>query len=106
MDVHRDEVGHLKKLITQKDEELQKTVQKYEQVIQVLSEECTLRANSLVSQKWINPTQHLEAISVGSCPLSHGFLWQTHEFKLSSSIAAVVFHLRARTAHYINLIYF
>lgn len=38
MDVHRDEVGHLKKLITQKDEELQKTVQKYEQVIQVLSD--------------------------------------------------------------------
>lgn len=39
MDIHRDEVSHLKKLITQKDEELQKTVQKYEQVIQVLSQE-------------------------------------------------------------------
>lgn len=38
IDVHRDEVGHLKKMIAQKDEELQKTVQKYEQVIQVLSQ--------------------------------------------------------------------
>lgn len=37
IDIHRDEVSHLKKVITQKDEELQKTVQKYEQVIQVLS---------------------------------------------------------------------
>lgn len=37
IDTHRDEVGQLKRLITQKDEELQKTVQKYEEVIQVLS---------------------------------------------------------------------
>lgn len=37
IDTHRDEVSQLKKLITQKDEELQKTVQKYEQVIEVLS---------------------------------------------------------------------
>lgn len=36
IDTHRDEVGQLKKLVTQKDEELQRTVQKYEQVLQVL----------------------------------------------------------------------
>lgn len=42
MDIHRDEVSHLKKLITQKDEELQKSVQKYEQIIQVLSQEQAL----------------------------------------------------------------
>lgn len=39
IDIHRDEVGQLKKLIIQKDEELQKTVQKYEQVIEVLSQD-------------------------------------------------------------------
>lgn len=38
IDIHRDEVSQLKKVITQKDEELQNTVQKYEQVIQVLSQ--------------------------------------------------------------------
>lgn len=78
MDIHRDEVSQLKQLIAQKDEELQKNVQKYEQVIQVQSQE---RAWGLVLLmvshfwiKWINPTQHLEAISVGGCPLSCGFL--------------------------------
>lgn len=73
MDIHRDEVNHLKMLITQKDEELQKNIQKYEQVIQVLSQEwawslvcflfvCffSMVCHSLVSQKWINPNQHLE----------------------------------------------
>lgn len=39
LDTHRDEVGQLKKLITLKDEELQQTVQKYEEVIQVLSQD-------------------------------------------------------------------
>lgn len=39
IDTHRDEVGQLKRLLTQKDEELQKTVQKYEEVIQVPSKD-------------------------------------------------------------------
>uniref|UniRef100_A0A674NSB9 Golgin A4 n=1 Tax=Takifugu rubripes TaxID=31033 RepID=A0A674NSB9_TAKRU len=39
IDTHRDEVGQLKKLLTQKDEELQQTVQKYEEVLQVLSQD-------------------------------------------------------------------
>lgn len=112
MDIHRDEIGHLKKLVTHKDEELQKTVQKYEQVIQVLSQtpgvgleswSFLVVSHSLVGQNWINPTQHLEAISVGSCPFSCGFLWQTRKFNFSSSIAAVVFSLKAPTAHSIQL---
>uniref|UniRef100_H2UAM5 Golgin A4 n=1 Tax=Takifugu rubripes TaxID=31033 RepID=H2UAM5_TAKRU len=41
IDTHRDEVGQLKKLLTQKDEELQQTVQKYEEVLQVLSQDLT-----------------------------------------------------------------
>lgn len=114
IDVHRDEVGHLKKMINQKDEELQKTVQKYEQVIQVLSQAWAwsllfflnfflVVSHSLVGQNWISPTQHLEAISVGSCPFSCGFFWQTHKFSFSSSIAALVFCLKAPTAHYTQL---
>lgn len=35
MDSHREEVTQLKKLVAQKDEDLHKTVQKYEQVLQV-----------------------------------------------------------------------
>uniref|UniRef100_A0A674N2B0 Golgin A4 n=1 Tax=Takifugu rubripes TaxID=31033 RepID=A0A674N2B0_TAKRU len=39
IDTHRDEVGQLKKLLTQKDEELQQTVQKYEEVLQSREQE-------------------------------------------------------------------
>lgn len=35
IDNHREEVIQLKKLVTQKEEDLHKTVQKYEQVLQV-----------------------------------------------------------------------
>lgn len=35
IDNHREEVSQLKKLVAQKDEDLHKTVQKYEQVLQV-----------------------------------------------------------------------
>lgn len=35
IDNHREEVSQLKKLVAQKEEDLHKTVQKYEQVLQV-----------------------------------------------------------------------
>lgn len=37
--IHREEVSQLKKLVAQKEDDLHRTVQKYEQVLQVLSKD-------------------------------------------------------------------
>lgn len=67
IDSHREEVSQLKKLVAAKEEDLHKTVQKYEQVLQVsVKEKSRFIFRSWKKQNESHP--HLEAISVGSCP--------------------------------------
>lgn len=73
---HREEVTQLKKLVTQKEEDLHKTVQKYEQVLQVARKTTfgfDFREDKSRNKEMYTSHHHLEAISVGSCPLGCGF---------------------------------
>lgn len=86
IDNHREEVTQLKKLVTQKEEDLHKTVQKYEQDLQVARKTtlCLEYMKNKSRNKEIHISHHhLEAISVGSCPLGCGFPFGSlsHELK-------------------------
>lgn len=79
MDSHREEVTQLKKLVAQKDEDLHKTVQKYEQVLQV-ARKTTFCLDFRKSVCIFH--QRVEAISVGSCPLGCGFPFGSLSYEL------------------------
>jgi hypothetical protein len=60
---NREEVGQLHKLIAQKDDDLQRTVQKYEQVLQVLHLFIYMYINMYNYVEVGNFTLHLKAIT-------------------------------------------
>lgn len=92
IDNHREEVSQLKKLVAQKEEDLHKTVQKYEQVLQVVwNRKMTFCLDFNVYiyiyiKIYLNISRpHLEAISVGSCPLGCGCLLAACHMNSSTS---------------------
>lgn len=85
IDNHREEVTQLKKLVTQKEEDLHKTVQKYEQVLQVARKTTfclDFSTNASRNKEMYISHHHLEVISLGSCPLGCGFPFGSLSYEL------------------------
>lgn len=94
IDNHREEVAQLKKLLTQKEEDLHKTVQKYEQVLQVARKTSVLFRFSKRKKEGANTKYRMDPVTIWKPSVSAAAHW------------AVVFLLAAchmnSSASYIN----